>query len=224
MMNQRYTNDELVTRLWDKEIVKDLMARRCYYKQNDWRQRELDELWVRKPENQADMSLSNNRGYFVGPDDIKAYYVDGIAEKRQSQLELVKKTNPAAEYGNSVMNAHTYHTIMVELSGDGLWARYLAYDHGHQTDPQEDGTAKGYWTSGHILADLIKEDGVWKILHIKQNHDLTIPAAPVPGAGGGGFGGPRAPEDPAVLLPCPTWARTPMKTSTERPPWRCPMW
>ncbi len=190
MMNQRYTNEELVTRLWDKEIVKDLMARRCYYKQNDWRQRELDELWVRKPENQADMSLSNNRGYFVGPDDIKAYYVDGIAEKRQSQLELVKKTNPAAEYGNSVMNAHTYHTIMVELSGDGLWARYLAYDHGHQTDPQEDGTAKGYWTSGHILADLIKEDGVWKILHIKQNHDLTIPAAPVPGAGGGGFGGP----------------------------------
>ena len=86
MMNQRYTNEELVTRLWDKEIVKDLMARRCYYKQNDWRQRELDELWVRKPENQADMSLSNNRGYFVGPDDIKAYYVDGIAEKRQSQL------------------------------------------------------------------------------------------------------------------------------------------
>ena len=52
MMNQRYTNEELVTRLWDKEIVKDLMARRCYYKQNDWRQRELDEL---HPENVTDL-------------------------------------------------------------------------------------------------------------------------------------------------------------------------
>ena len=195
MMNARYTNEELVTRLWDKEIVKDLMARRCYYKQNDWRQKELDELWVKTPAWQEKMSLSNNLGYFVGPEAIRAYYVDGIAEKRAEQLALTKKQVPDAQTGNSVMNAHTYHTIMVELSGDGLWARYLAYDHGHQTSPREDGTPKGYWTTGHILADLIKEDGEWKILHIKQNHDLTLPAAPVPGAPGGMFGGPPPEEE-----------------------------
>lgn len=195
MMNARYTNEELVTRLWDKEEIKDLMCRRCYYKQNEWRQRELDELWVKSPELRKDASLSNNLGYFVGMEDISKYYVDGLAEKRNAQLELVKAHNPNAEYGNSIMNAHTYHTIMVELSGDGQYGRYLAYDHGHQTDPQEDGTAKGYWTSGHMLADLVKEDGVWKIWHIKSNHDFSIPAAPVPGAGGGfGFGGPP-PED-----------------------------
>lgn len=195
MMNQRYTNEELVVRLWDKEEVKDLMCRRCYYKQNDWRQRELDELWVRDAEYQASASLANNLGYFVGMDDIKTYYVDGIAGKRQAQLELVRKTIPDAQYGNSVMNAHTYHTVMVELSGDGKTARYLAYDHGHQTDPQPDGTAKGYWTSGHILADLVKENGVWKIWHIKSMHDLSIPAAPVPGAGGNPFGGPPPEEE-----------------------------
>jgi hypothetical protein len=83
---------------------------------------------------------------------------------------------------------------MVELAADGKTARYLAYDHGHQTDPQPDGSAKGYWTSGHLLADLMKENGVWKIWHIKSMHDLSIPAAPVPGAMGGGFGGPP-PED-----------------------------
>ncbi len=194
MMNLRYTDEELVTRLWDKEEVKDLMCRRCYYKQNDWRQRELDELWVQDRTYQDSASLSNNLGYFVGMDDIKNYYVDGIREKRMAQLELVKKSLPDAEYGNSVMNAHTYHTVMVELSGDGKTARYLAYDHGHQTDPQADGTAKGYWTSGHILADLVKENGVWKIWHIKSMHDLSIPAAPVPGAASGPFGGPP-PED-----------------------------
>lgn len=188
-MNARYTNEELVTRLWDKEEVKDLMSRRCYYKQNDWRLKELDELWVTNEEHKASASLANNLGYFVGMEDIKKYYVDGIAEKRGAQLEMVKANYPDAEYGNSVMNAHTYHTVMVELAGDGKTARYLAYDHGHQTDPQPDGTAKGYWTSGHILADLVKEEDGWKIWHIKGMHDLSIPSAPVPGAGGG-FGGP----------------------------------
>ncbi len=190
MMNERYTNEELVVRLWDKEEIKDLMCRRCYYKQNDWRERELRELWVAGAEYQATASLANNLGYFVGMEDISRYYVDGIREKRAEQLKLVQKTRPDAQYGNSVMNAHTYHTVMVELSGDGQTARYLAYDHGHQTDPQEDGTAKGYWTSGHLLADLVKENGVWKIWHIKSMHDFSIPAAPVPGMGGPGFGGP----------------------------------
>ena len=195
MMNQRYTDDELVVRLWDKEEIKDLMSRRCYYKQNDWRERELKELWVGDKTYQDSASLANNLGYFVGMKDITAYYVDGIREKRQAQLALVQKTRPDAEYGNSVMNAHTYHTVMVELSGDGKYARYLAYDHGHQTDPQPDGTAKGYWTSGHLLADLVKEDGVWKIWHIKSMHDLSIPAAPVPGMAGPGFGGPPPEAD-----------------------------
>jgi hypothetical protein len=90
MMNARYTDEELVVRLWDKEEIKDLMSRRCYYKQNDWRQQELQELWVTDPEYKATASLSNNLGYFVGMDDITAYYVDGIAEKRQGQLEMVK--------------------------------------------------------------------------------------------------------------------------------------
>ena len=195
MMNERYTNEELVVRLWDKEEIKDLMSRRCYYKQNDWRRRELEELWVTEETHRATASLANNLGYFVGMEDIAAYYVDGLREKRLAQLDTVRKTRPEAEYGSGVMNAHTYHTVMVELSGDGKYARYLAYDHGHQTDPQPDGTAKGYWTSGHILADLVKENGVWKIWHIKGMHDLSIPAAPVPGAMGGGFGGPPPQED-----------------------------
>lgn len=194
MINQRYTDEELVTRLWDKEEVKDLMSRRCYYKMNDWRQRELDELWVTDESYKASASLANNLGYFVGMEDIKAYYVDGIRDKRLAQLALVQQTRPDAQYGNSVMNAHTYHTVMVELSGDGKTARYLAYDHGHQTDPQADGSAKGYWTSGHILADLVKENGQWKIWHIKGMHDWSIPAAPVPGAAMG-FGGPPPEEE-----------------------------
>lgn len=194
MLSERYTNEELVTRLWDKENIKDLMARRCYYKQNDWRARELSELWVQDPDLQKNASLANNLGYFVGMDAIRGYYVDGIVEKRKEQLAAVRKKNPAAEYGTGIMNAHTFHTVMIELAGDGKTARYLAYDHGHQTSPDEEGELKGYWTSGHILADVVKEDGVWKIWHIKSMHDFSIPAAPVPGAMAG-FGGPPPEEE-----------------------------
>lgn len=196
MMNERYSDEELVTRLWDKEQVKDLMCRRCYYKQNDWRERELDELWVQDPKYQATMSLSNNLGYFVGRADVRKYYVDGIKELRQRQQTYMQKTKPDAALGESVMNSHTYHTIILELSGDGKTCRYLAYDHGEQTAPNEDGEVKGYWTSGHMLADCVKENGVWKIWHIKSNHDWTIPGEAVPGAGGGfGFGGPPPAEE-----------------------------
>lgn len=189
-----YTNEEQVTRLWDTEDVKDLMARRCYYKQSDRREEELQQLWVQDPELQKTASLANNLGYFVGMDDIRNYYVTGIQARRQEQLAAVQQAFPEAQYGAGVMNAHTYHTVMVELAADGKTARYLAYDHGTQTDPQPDGSAKGYFTSGHMLADLVKENGSWKIWHIKAMHDWTIPAEGVPGAGGFGFGGPP-PED-----------------------------
>ena len=190
MMNQRYTEEELLTRLWDKEEIKDLLSRRCYYKQNDWRERELRELWVSEPEHQSTASLSNNLGYFVGFDDIRAYYVDGIRAKRLEQQALAQKQDPSAVVGQGIMNAHTYHTIILELSGDGNYARYLAYDHGHQTGPTGEGVMKGWWTSGHMLVDCVKEADGWKIWHIKSNHDWTMPAEGTPGGGGFGFGGP----------------------------------
>ena len=112
MMNQRYTNEELVTRLWDKEIVKDLMARRCYYKQNDWRQRELDELaqsleGVRqrlKAASLAEAAAQEERGLLMAnlshdlrtPVTAIKGYVEGIRdgvantpEKRDHYLEVV---------------------------------------------------------------------------------------------------------------------------------------
>ena len=46
MRAPKYTDEELIQRVWDVEEVKKLCAKRCYYIANDWRQKELDELWV----------------------------------------------------------------------------------------------------------------------------------------------------------------------------------
>ena len=39
-----FTDDELVARMWDKENVKDLMARHAYYYSNGQRRQELSDL------------------------------------------------------------------------------------------------------------------------------------------------------------------------------------
>ena len=73
---KQFTVEETMRRVWDVEEIKKLMGRRVYYIANEWRARELDELWVREPEHQKTASFGRNTGYYVGMDAIRAYYVD----------------------------------------------------------------------------------------------------------------------------------------------------
>ena len=46
-MNKRtYSDDELIRRVWDVEEIKKLANKRVYYQANEWRERELNELWT----------------------------------------------------------------------------------------------------------------------------------------------------------------------------------
>jgi hypothetical protein len=178
---QFYSDDELVTRLWDKEEIRDLMARHSYYMTNNWRREELNELWVRRYDNRKTASLGNNKGYYVGWEDISNYYVVQNEERRYAALKEYSDARDDVEYsslnlGIGQMQTHTANTHLVELSDDGLTAQYLAIDSGQATFGHPNGTADEYYTSGTILADLIKEDGEWKIWHLKFQHDATCSA------------------------------------------------
>ena len=52
------------------------MSRRVYYIANEWRARELDELWVSDPGIRKTASFGRNTGYYVGMEEIRKYYVD----------------------------------------------------------------------------------------------------------------------------------------------------
>ena len=65
-MSRTFTTEETMLRVWDVEEIKKLMSRRVYYIANEWRARELDELWVSDPEHQKTASFGRNTGYYVG--------------------------------------------------------------------------------------------------------------------------------------------------------------
>ena len=177
MSKQYYSNDEQVLRLWDKENIRDLMARHSYYMANNWRRRELNELWVRRWDNQKTASLGNNNGYYVGMDEISNYYVVQNEEHLYERLKPYADAGIGVEYsslnlGLGQMAMYTTNTHLVEVADDGLTAQYCACNNGQITYGRPDG-ADAYYLGGMIFADLAKEDGEWKIWRMFIGTDIA---------------------------------------------------
>lgn len=160
MKKDSYTLGEQIVRIWDKENIKDLMSRHAYYQTNDLRAEELDRIWVSEPENMKSCSLANNYGYFVGMDAIRKYYVEEYEPYSQA---------------DGTMNIHTVNTPLIYLAEDGKTAKFLGYDCGQQATGSEDLSAEAYFNFGLIFADLIKENGKWKLWHLILEHDASVP-------------------------------------------------
>ena len=175
-----YTDDERIRRVWDKEEIQNLMGRRAYYDANGMRRRELDELWVAKPENRATASLGRNWGYYVGMDSISAYYVARHDEARWENLRRYSQAKPeirccAENLGYGCMSMYTVTTPVVVIAGDGKTARGLWYSMAQETTGNPDGSAEALWICEKQAVDFINEDGQWKIWHF---HMYRLPAPP----------------------------------------------
>ena len=161
-VKREYTDDELIRRVTDIEEIKKVANKRTFYLINEWREQELQDLWVAQPEHMATASFGKNIGYYVGMEAIRGYYV----------------TKHAADLGDGVghMNAHPVSTGLVELAGDGKTAKGLWYCIGQDTTPNGDGTACAMWNCGKVAIDFVKEGDSWKIWHIVEANDLTSEA------------------------------------------------
>jgi hypothetical protein len=181
MEKKFYTDDELIVRMWDKEEVKDVMAKHAFYHTAGQHREELVDIWVTKPENRRTASLGFNTGYYVGMDDISNFYVVQHDQRMYERLKPYCEADPGLEYNNlnlglGVMEHHTSNTPLVYIAEDGRSAKYLGYDCGEQTVGAPDGSAEAYFVFGLVLADLLKEDGKWKIWHLVLERDHTIAA------------------------------------------------
>lgn len=154
----KYTNDELAIRLWDTEDVRHTMNRMCYYISNQDYRGCLNNLFTTQHKRTA--SLGYNTGYYIGMDEIVRHWV---LENRD-----LKRT------GASSMATLT--TPLIKIHGDGKTAQYQGYMPGYQSSVKLDGTMETYMTLDMCFADLIKEDGQWKIWHLILMHDHTIEA------------------------------------------------
>ncbi|MDR1766112.1 MAG: nuclear transport factor 2 family protein [Lachnospiraceae bacterium] len=171
-MEQRYTDKELMARVWDVENIKTLIHKRVYYIADDRREDELSDLWVSAPENMATASFGRNWGFYVGMDAIRGYYVDAHAKRLAQQMERTGAAEP--NVGN--LYAHPASTGLVRLAGDGLTAKGLWYCIAQETTALGDGTADARWMLERIAADFVKESDGWKIWHMVIAADLNCEA------------------------------------------------
>lgn len=175
-----FTDDELVLRLWEKEQIKDIMAKHSYYYSNGQRREELADIWVNTPHYRRTASLANNWGYYVGMDDISNYYVVQYNEKCYELLKAYNQADPSIEVNNlnlgrGIMAHHTVNTPICYISQDGRTAKYMAYDCGEVTYGKPGLEADAYFTFGVLYCDLVKENGQWKIWHLIMTRDHTMP-------------------------------------------------
>ena len=154
----QYTNEELAIRLWDTEHIRHTMNRMCYYLSNRDFRGLINDLWVQK--NKRTASLGYNNGYYIGMDEIVRHLV-------LEQTDLPKTGSARME---------TLTTPLIKLHGDGKTAQYQGYMPGFRSSAQADGTMETYLTLDMCFADLIKEEGTWKIWHLILMHDHTMEA------------------------------------------------
>ena len=168
MKAPKYTDEELILRVWDVEQIKKLCAKRCYYLANDWRQKELDELWVRGEDAKKTASFGRNWGYYVGMAAIHDYYVN--------QHDQAIDALPGKGHGDGCLFHHPASTGLVYEAYDGKTARGLWYCISQETLPVSDTEADARWYLEKLAIDFLKEDGQWKIWHVVVATDLQSEA------------------------------------------------
>lgn len=170
-----YTEDETMRRVWDAEVIKDLMSRRAVYNAADRRRDELNDLWVREEKHRATAAYGGDWGYYVGMAEISRYYVALHDKRRKENLALLRKHHPEVPdgaIGTGCIDNHPVSSPFIEIAEDGSTARGLWYSFGQESWIGEDGEAEGCWMLSKYAADFALEGGEWKIWHIVVSNDV----------------------------------------------------
>ena len=174
---REFTDDEMIMRAWDKEIIMDQTGRLVIWWGSGLRERIVDELYVNQPENAKDASFATNTGFYVGLDEVRRHLVNEYREKCVSQKEkYIKAGVDYATDGIGMCSMHSATTPVLFVADDGKSAKVLVYDLGMSAEGSPDGSAKCYHEVGLLLIEFLKEDGQWKIWHLVEEHDFTIEA------------------------------------------------
>jgi len=130
---------------------------------------ELEKIWSKRP----DVIWAQQSGYWKGMDHIKQYY----GQKATA---------------DTTTGGYVWHTItsgVVEIAADRQTAKGVWYTPGLGGKIPNDGKPNAGWMWEKYGVDFVREDGQWKVWHMKVYTDW---AAPLGGTIGdqGGMGGP----------------------------------
>ena len=155
-----------------------LINRHSIYYSNDWRRRELDELWVTDPQYRQTASLGYNNGYYVGMDAIAQHYV---LDREAQRYEWLKPYHEAEQTPLCRENLglarppctpppRRWCILLTTAAPPAIRATSWAIS----PPAAPDGTAESYLEFGPLYADLVREEDGWKIWHLVMEHDHTV--------------------------------------------------
>lgn len=171
----------------DIATCNNLMSLHAWYHASFLNSVELEKCWVKSPENAKTAVWAQNAGYWIGMDNIKAYY--GPVTPRDTT--------------KAQFQFHTISSGIVEIADDRKTAKGVWYTPGAIGKYPN---VSGMWERYGI--DFLMENGEWKIWHLHVYTDFTHPLmgsgmqmGPPPGEkaekfgaeAGGGTGRPMVP-------------------------------
>lgn len=178
-MNYQNISTQVLAERWmDQREVQNLMGRYVNYVLIRREKEIFDTFWCREHE----PVLGLNSGFYKGSDAVSRYY-RAIYENTRIRSELVQKLFPEYLGKKSPVELHGVGSLyidalsggLVEVALDGDTAKGLWSVMGMDSDIYEYGPYS-FWAYGYIAGDFIKENGEWKIWHLRIIDDIRCPA------------------------------------------------
>ena len=167
-------------RALDVQAVENIMNRHVMYHCYGEHREEMEELWVREPENQATASFGQNQGFMVGYGSIWDGYVEGhdtswlASAKRYCQNNGIDVSGWTDDqilevYGGvGQLLLHVTTTAIIEIAADGKTAKGFWYSPGMIAESGQTGNT--IWEAYGV--DFVKEGDEWKMWHLHMFTDF----------------------------------------------------
>lgn len=147
------TREQNVQRLLDIAEIQNAASLHEYYHTALQHREEIENVWSSR----EDVSWTNNTDRYANRKSLWAFYVDGL-----------KESDP-----KGAMWYHMLTTPVIEVAGDGQTARAVYMSFGSVSGILA-GKSAAQWTQERYGIDFIKENGRWKIWHLRTFVDFYV--------------------------------------------------
>ncbi len=141
-------------RMLDIAEISNVASSHEYYHGATMHQAEIENIWSRR----EDITWTNNTDKYANRKSFWAFYVEN--------LKNFPKTG-ALWY-------HMLTTPVIEVAGDGKTAKAIFMSFGNVSGAMQPGQAMSQWTEEKYGMDFIKEDGHWKIWHLRTYVEFYV--------------------------------------------------
>jgi hypothetical protein len=136
-----------VRRQSDINEINNVASLHEYYHSALMHGEELRDVWSKAD----DITWTNNTDKYVGQASMKRFYVDGLPKSKAGALWY-----------------HMLTTPVIEVAGDGKTAKAVFMSFGNVSGSMNaKQPAAAQWTEEKYGIDFVKEDGHWKIWHLR---------------------------------------------------------